>query len=68
MCSWKEGEMGGGGNGGRVRGLKIRQMTLSMGPIRVEVRKHVQGATIPSKQVNNTLNICKCHACKKRDE
>ncbi len=43
------------GNGGWARDLKVGQLTMSMGPARTEVRRHIQRATIPSKRVVYTL-------------
>ncbi len=53
----KEGEMRD--NGDWVRDPKEGQLTLSMGLARAEVHSYVQRATIPSKRVIYTLNICK---------
>ncbi len=48
-CVGGKGEKGG--NGDWARGLKIGQLTLGMGPARVEVCLFVQRATIPSMKV-----------------
>jgi hypothetical protein len=40
------------GSDGWARGLKMEQLTLSMGLARVEVQFFAQRATIPSKRVN----------------
>jgi hypothetical protein len=45
----KEGKMRG--NGGWVRGPKVWQLTLSMGPARAKVHSYVLRANIPSKKV-----------------
>jgi hypothetical protein len=39
-----------GGNGDWVKGLKIKQLTLSMGPARTELDSSLQRATIPNKK------------------
>jgi hypothetical protein len=46
MCGWEEVEKEDVGD--QARGLKIGQLTLSMGPARAEVCFLVQIATIPS--------------------
>ncbi len=57
MCG-QEGEKGG--NGDWVRGLKMGQLTLSMGPARADVHSYIQRVTTsPSKRVIHTLNIHK---------
>jgi hypothetical protein len=43
MCGWKERKRG-------RWGLKMGQLTLSMGPARVEVSSYTQTTTIPSKR------------------
>jgi hypothetical protein len=48
MCGQKGGK---GDVGGQVRGLKMGQLILSMGPARAEVPFFVQRATIPGKRV-----------------
>jgi hypothetical protein len=56
-CVGRKGRKGGDGEW--VRGLKIGQLTLSMGPARADVCSYVQRATIPRKRVIHTLNIPK---------
>jgi hypothetical protein len=56
-----------GGQQGLGKGPKNGAGDSEHGAIRVDVHSHVQGATIPNKRVLYTVNICKCHACKKRD-
>jgi hypothetical protein len=58
----------GEGSGSWVRGPKMGHLILSMGPAMVDVDSHVQCATIPSKRVIYTLNICECRECKKSKE
>jgi hypothetical protein len=51
MLACVDGKKDKGKLGARQRGLKMEQLTLSMGLARVEVRFFVQRATIPSKKV-----------------
>jgi hypothetical protein len=56
------GREGGKRDGGeQARGLKMGQLTLSMGPARAAVSFLLQRATIPSKRV--IFYICKHHKC-----
>jgi hypothetical protein len=58
-CVAGQGEKGS--IGGWVRGLKMGQLTVSMGPARAEVHSYVQRATFPSKGLLLILNIQKHH-------
>jgi hypothetical protein len=51
MFTHVDGAGGKGDGGGQARGLKIGQLTLSMGPAGADVCFLVQRATIPSKRV-----------------
>ncbi len=53
MCGLEGGRKEDGG--GQARGLKMGQLTLSMGPARAEVCFRKQRATIPSKKIIFTL-------------
>jgi hypothetical protein len=69
VLAFDGGKIGKGGDSrGWVRGQKMELLTLSVGPTKVEVRSHVQGATIPNKRVTNTLKINKWHACREQNK
>jgi hypothetical protein len=61
MSACVDGKGGKGISRGQARGLKVGQLTLSMGPARAQVCFLVQKVTIPSKRV--ILYICKHHSC-----